>query len=42
MIFLDAFDLGASSGIKFSLLKDQYTMDFTVDLPDSRGNLSFV
>ena len=41
-VFLDAFDLGASSGIKFSLLKNQCTMDLTVDLPDSRGNLSFV
>ena len=41
MLFLDAFDLGASSGSKFSLLKNQWTMDLTVDLPDSRGNFRF-
>ena len=29
-------------GIKFSLLKNQCTMDLTVDLPDSRGNFRFV
>ena len=34
--------LTSSSGIKFSLLKNQCTMDLTVNLPDSRGNLSFV